>query len=501
MADKEHTKTDQKLEKMERHLSAIYSRARREIQKTADEYFKKFEEMDQKKRELVNSGKLDSEEYKKWRRGKIMYGKRFEEMKDKVAKQLLNVNKTSVKYINGELPDVYALNYNALESVVDGVGGYSFTLTDADTVRNLAAEDKTMLPYKYVDGKRDVRWNTKKVNSEVLQGIMQGDSISKIARRLQNVTEMNRVSAIRNARTTVTSAESKGRQDSYERAEKDGIILKREWVSTNDGRTRHTHRLLDGQIAEIDQPFQSELGPIMYPGDPTAAPANVYNCRCTVIAKVVGFAKKQVQKAKDVVYEAFESGKSAADYFKNLKSYKKWENGLEQWESNHIKSYCSTGYEQFNNFLRGKQTKRSYDNFNKFIHDGMEGSIQKIDNAISRFNLEKDIKVYRTCKKGMADRLTVGEIFHDAGYTSTAAIKEKVARGTVRMEIDVPKGSGVGAWVNELSYAKDKEYEFLLARGTDFEVTEIKKVKGETWVKMKVVGNRKDDLSLLKPKK
>lgn len=291
MADKAHRKTDEKLEKMERHLSAVYSRAQKEIQKTADEYFDKFKKQDEQKRKLVESGKLSEEEYQTWRKNKIMYGKRFTEMKEQVAKQLLNVNRTAMAYINGELPEVYALNYNALQADVDGLDGYSFTLTDAETVRNLADENKNFLPYKYVDGKKDVRWNTKKVNSEVLQGILQGESIQKIAKRLQNVTEMNKVSAIRNARTTVTSAENKGRQDSYERAVKDGIILKREWIATNDSRTRHWHSELDGAVVELDEPFINAVGEIMYPGDPSAAGANVYNCRCTMAAKIIGFRR------------------------------------------------------------------------------------------------------------------------------------------------------------------------------------------------------------------
>ena len=36
MADIAHTKTDQKLEEMEKRLSAIYSRAEKEIQQTAE---------------------------------------------------------------------------------------------------------------------------------------------------------------------------------------------------------------------------------------------------------------------------------------------------------------------------------------------------------------------------------------------------------------------------------------------------------------------------------
>ena len=296
MADKVHRLTDEKLEEMEKRLSAIYSRAEKEIQKTADEYFSKFAKQDEAKRKLLEQGKITEDEYKKWRKGKVMYGKRFTEMKEQCAKQLLNVNQTAMAYINGELPEVYALNYNALESAVDGVGGYSFTLVDADTVRNLAVTDTILLPYKQLDPAKDIPWNMKKINAETMQGILQGESMDKIAKRLRNVQEMNKTQAIRSARTIVTGAENKGRQDSYARAEADGIILQKEWISTNDSRTRHSHAVLDGAIVDQDKKFDNGL---MYPGDPSGRPEEVYNCRCTLVAKVNGFKKAQVQKAMD----------------------------------------------------------------------------------------------------------------------------------------------------------------------------------------------------------
>lgn len=291
MADIAHAKTDQKLEEMEKRLSAIYSRAEKEIQKTADEYFSKFAKQDEAKRKLVEQGNLTEEEYTKWRKGKVMYGKRFTEMKEQCAKQLLNVNQTAIAYINGELPEVYAINYNALESAVDGVGGYSFTLVDADTVRNLAVTDTSLLPYKQLDPAKDIPWNMKKINAETLQGILQGESMDKIAKRLRNVQEMNKTQAIRSARTIVTGAENKGRQDSYKRAEKDGIVMKREWIATNDNRTRHWHAELDGVEVDIDEPWENEFGKIMFPGDPSADPANTYNCRCSMRSIVKGFKK------------------------------------------------------------------------------------------------------------------------------------------------------------------------------------------------------------------
>ena len=293
MADKAHTLTDEKLEQMEKHLSAIYSEAEKDIQKKADEYFDKFKKADAEKRKLVKAGKLTDEEYKTWRQNKIMYGKRFTAMKEDVAKQLLNVNQTATAYINGELPEVYAMNYNALADTVDGVGGYSFTLTDADTVRHLATTDKSLLPFRELDPTKDIPWNMKKINSQVLQGIIQGESIPNISKRIMNVQEMNKDAAIRSARTIVTGAENKGRMDSYHRAEQDGIILEKEWLAAIDSRTRDWHAELNGKTAPIDEPFENAIGKIMFPGDPSADGANVYNCRCTLVSRVKGFGKKQ----------------------------------------------------------------------------------------------------------------------------------------------------------------------------------------------------------------
>lgn len=288
MADTAHAKTDEKLEEMEKRLSAIYSMAEKEIQQTADEYFSKFAKQDEAKRKLLEQGKITEEEYKKWRKNKIMYGKRFTEMKEQCAKQLLNVNETALAYVNDQLPEIYALNYNALAKSVDGVGGYVFTLLDANTVKHLAMADKSLLPYKKLDPSKDIPWNMKKINTETLQGIIQGESMGKIAKRIRNVQGMNRTQAIRTARTIVTGAENKGRQDSYARAEADGIILQKEWIATNDSRTRHSHAVLDGAIVDQDKKFDNGL---MYPGDPSGRPEEVYNCRCTVAAVIKGFKK------------------------------------------------------------------------------------------------------------------------------------------------------------------------------------------------------------------
>ena len=303
MADRARNLTDKKLEEMEKHLSAIYRRADEEISKTADEYFSRFIEQDAKQRKLVERGKLTEADYKAWRKSKLMYGKRFSALKEQVAEQLLRVNETAAAYINGQTPEIYAINYNALADDVDGIGGYSFTLTDTDTIRNLATTDKSLLPMREIDPAKDVPWNMKKINAEVLQGIIQGDSIPKIASRLSNVQKMNAEAAIRSARTIVTNAECKGRQDSYAQAQTDGIVLKKYWLATYDKRARDWHKeagnnYTEDKAIDIDDYFVVDGEKMLHPGDNLhgAHGHNLYNCRCSIAAKVIGFRKRQVQK-------------------------------------------------------------------------------------------------------------------------------------------------------------------------------------------------------------
>ena len=298
MVDKAHLATDELLDKMERRLRAIYTRASREIGEAWKAYLKEAgtEIADLQRQYQEAKAANDTEltrqlgkSLQKAKRERTLTDKRYRELTRQTAEQLAHVNETATAYINKNLPEVYAMNYNATGEAFNGIGGYSFTLTDADTIRNLVESDSSFLPMRELDFAKDVAWNIEKMNAEVLQGILQGESMDKIADRLAQVIGMNLRSAISAARTMVTSAENKGRQDGFERAAAMGIILEREWIATSDGRTRDWHRELDGVTVGVDEPFENAIGKIMYPGDPSANGANVWNCRCTIAAKILGF--------------------------------------------------------------------------------------------------------------------------------------------------------------------------------------------------------------------
>lgn len=297
MPDKARIKTDKELVKMERALSGIYRQANSDITNKWNAYMKEVKpEVDALHKAYEEAKKSGDKELIK-KTGKA-YGIKlreytlknqyYQDMVEQTAKKIAHTNEIALAYINNRIPKIYAINYNQMGADTSMIRGYSFSLVDESTVKNLIKNHKVSLLPKKLDVPKDMRWNTKSINSQVLQGILQGESVDKIALRLQSVTNMNEVSAMRNARTMVTGAECKGRQDSYEKATEDGIIMKKVWMAVLDNHTRDSHAMLDGTEVDVDEAFDNEL---MYPGDPTGDASEVYNCRCSIKSHIIGFKK------------------------------------------------------------------------------------------------------------------------------------------------------------------------------------------------------------------
>lgn len=294
--DKARKITDKKLQQMEKKINSIYKEANGEISDKWNSFMKSHEPKLQKAyddmQEAIKSGDQDAIKeaknvYERTAKNITINDKRFQGMVDETAAKISHTNEVALSYVNDQVPGIYTINYNAFGD--EKIKGYSFSLVNEQAVKTLAVTDKMLLPTKKLDIPKDLRWNEKMINSQITQGILQGESIPTIARRLRNVTDMNRASSIRNARTMTTAAENKGRQDSYVKATEDGVILMRVWVATGDERTRAWHMSLNGVEVGVNEPWVNEYGEIMEPGDPGAHPCNVYNCRCAMKADVKGF--------------------------------------------------------------------------------------------------------------------------------------------------------------------------------------------------------------------
>lgn len=292
MTDYGHEETDKQLKKLERKIHAEYEQASKEVQTKLDDYLRRFRIKDNTKREAVAVGEITQEEYTKWRTGQIMIGKRWEEMRDTLAQDLTNTDKIAMSMVREYMPEVYALNHNygTFEAEKESMIDTSYTLYDRQTVENLIKKNPDLLPKPSVDIPKDLKWNKQKITSAITQGILQGEDIRKISKRLRNVTDMDKRAAIRNARTMTTSAENAGRSDSYTRAREMGIEMEQIWLATLDERTRDSHRKLDGEKIKVGDKWHHPKfsNGLRYPGDPEGPASEVYNCRCTLIAQVAG---------------------------------------------------------------------------------------------------------------------------------------------------------------------------------------------------------------------
>lgn len=57
--------------------------------------------------------------------------------------------------------------------------------------------------------------------------------------------------------------------------------LRKEWIATNDERTRIDHARADGQVVGMDEQFLVGGEELSHPGDSKGSAGNVINCRCT----------------------------------------------------------------------------------------------------------------------------------------------------------------------------------------------------------------------------
>jgi len=243
---------------------------------------------------------MTEDEYKEWRKNKLLYGMHWQRLIDRNTAELLKYNQTAIKYINGEVPQIFASGYNKVaEQIPDSpVAGFDFELINADTVNNLVHEDGIILPpKKKVDPEKDKAWNAKLINAQLLQGIMQGESIPDMAKRMMTVANSDLAGATRTARTMHTAAQNAGRQSGYNRAAQQGAVFEKTWLAANNERTRLSHSLMNGQTVAHDEKFVSPVTGVklMFPGDWNAEGGDVggeiYNCRCTLITKFKGFKK------------------------------------------------------------------------------------------------------------------------------------------------------------------------------------------------------------------
>jgi SPP1 gp7 family putative phage head morphogenesis protein len=112
------------------------------------------------------------------------------------------------------------------------------------------------------------------------EGYLAGEGIPQLATRVESIysaAEGYRSEMI--ARTEIISAANAGSVDGMKES---GVVDKKEWIATLDGRERDEHGDASGQIVDLDGTFDIGGEDLDYPGDPSGSAEMTINCRCAV---------------------------------------------------------------------------------------------------------------------------------------------------------------------------------------------------------------------------
>lgn len=296
-ADAGRVIVDEQLEDLEARLTSMYAQTAKEVQSDLDKFLSKYKAEDAKKQAMVEADEMTKDEYIDWKNRQIFRSNAMRAKIDDVTARMVNTDKQAMSMVNDQLPETYATSYNfggyraEAMSHEAGFDYTQFTIINQDAVKELMTKDPDLIPWKAEpDITEDKKWNRQHIQEAVRQGIVKGDSMDDIAKRLLPIVNMDKNAAIRTARTAVNGIENKGRKDATERVKAAGIPMIEMWSCTHDNRTRDTHILLDKTLPNEKGLFGEGILTTLleYPGDPSGDPAEVYNCRCGLMSTIKG---------------------------------------------------------------------------------------------------------------------------------------------------------------------------------------------------------------------
>lgn len=213
-------------------------------------------------------------------------------------------------YENGFFGTLYDLQGQGIPLIIP--------IDQRQVVQALELDTKLSKPF-YDRLGEDVTFLKKKVKAEVSRGIANGstwwDVAQKIATGMNSPLKTALYNSMRIARTEGHRIQNQAQWDTINKAKAKGADIVKQWDSTLDQRTRATHRRLDGQIRELDEPFEVDGHKAMYPGG-FGIPKEDIHCRCVMLQRAKwALDEEELQTLKDrAVYFELDKAKDFEDY-------------------------------------------------------------------------------------------------------------------------------------------------------------------------------------------
>lgn len=259
------------MNKREKEVAELLLESEEEVLKELEKQYRKaLDDINQKLRILQSDELTQSRVYR------IEYQEALKKQVSSILEKLHGDEYTSIhkflsdSYANGFIGSIYSMHGQGVPLIVpiDPKDAVKAVMTDTKLKKTL-----------YDELGIDVNKLKRAVRAEISRGIASGMSYNEIARNLHNTTKAPLARARTIARTEGHRIQQASTFDAQHKAKGKGADVVKQWDATLDGDTRETHRALDGQIREVDEPFESGGMKAMYPGD-FGDPAEDCNCRC-----------------------------------------------------------------------------------------------------------------------------------------------------------------------------------------------------------------------------
>lgn len=219
----------------------------------------------------------------------IIWQKQYQEaLKKQIDGVLDKLNTESFTTVADYLADCYENGFLGTLYDLQGQGiPLVFPMNQEEAVKAVQIDSKISKGLYQRMGE-DVDQLKKSIRSELSRGVSNGASWNIIASNIAFgmnspfMKAFNRTIGI--ARTEGHRVQQESTLHCQQRAKAKGADVVKQWDSTLDSVTRPTHRELDGQVREVDEPFEVAGKKAMHPGG-FGDPSEDCNCRCCLLQR------------------------------------------------------------------------------------------------------------------------------------------------------------------------------------------------------------------------
>lgn len=277
----------------------------------------------------LNSEGLDDkakERLKSQRRSKV-YQKQYQEtLQGQISGVLDKLHSDTYTTIEEYLKDCYEKGYVGTMYDIAKQGIPIIAPIDQAAVVKAVLTDSKISRGLYGALGYEVSKLKKTISAEVSRGIASSLSYADIARNLRNASKLPLSNANRIVRTEGHRIQQASTMDAQKVAKSKGADIVKQWDAVLDGRTRDSHRRVDGETRELEEKFSNGL---LYPGDPSGSAAEVINCRCTSNTRAKwGLDEDELETLKErAAYFGLDKTKNFEDY------KKKFLGTTDEWDS------------------------------------------------------------------------------------------------------------------------------------------------------------------------